>query len=227
MTNRNPYENGVDIPDFVEKNDKDIDMSVFKMPKDDEERLNIDLDEFDDEDDDEEYTERKLSMKGICIIGGIVIVLLLVAAIVGWGYGISQHNKYADLEAKYSEVETKLTSANTEIVTLKETNATLEQQLKEKETSASESETATGTKMTVTAGVYLRTGAGVKYDYVKVSKLSDDLKLLVNDNGTINVGSSITVYQKTEDDAGRTWGKISNDQEVWICLKDGSETYAK
>lgn len=225
MTNRNPYENGVDIPDFVEKNDNDIDMSIFKMPSDDEPRKSIEVDEFDEDPYSEDYGERKLSQRGLVIIGGIIIALLLIATIIGWGFGISRNNKYVELQEQYTEVETKLNSANAEIVTLKEENAKLTEEIAANEATAVETET--GTKMTVTVGVTLRTGAGTKYQTVNINKLPDDLKLLVNDNATINVGSSITVYETKTDDSNRTWAKIVSDQDVWMCIQEGDEKYAK
>ena len=69
MKEKNPYENGVDIPDFVESKDSNIDKSLFKID-DEEAQEEYDEEEYEDE---EEGGSRKLSARGIMIIGIIAI----------------------------------------------------------------------------------------------------------------------------------------------------------
>ena len=227
MTNRNPYENGVDIPDFVEKND-DIDMSVFRMDTDEEPRSKFDIE---DDDDDDEYEDepRRLSGKGSTIIVGILAVVFLIAAVAGWIFGISKNNAYKKIEADYQTVTKQLTEANNNVSNLQAQISQLNDQitaLQNAQTQSSSSDKTGGTPYKMVVGVKVRTGAGTKYSCVSEDKVSDDVAEMCDFNGdvtTIREGSIVSVYEaKTED--GSTWGRI--DDGAWVCLSGDGETYA-
>lgn len=227
MTNRNPYENGVDIPDFVEKND-DIDMSVFRMDTEETPKNNVDFDDEDDDDYDDE-PRRNLSGKGVTVIVGIIAVILLIAAVAGWIFGISKNNAYKKIEADYQTVTKQLTEANNNVSNLQAQISQLNDQitaLQNAQTQSSSSDKTGGTPYKMVVGVKVRTGAGTKYSCVSEDKVSDDVAEMCDFNGdvtTIREGSIVSVYEaKTED--GSTWGRI--DDGAWVCLSGDGETYA-
>lgn len=221
MTNKNPYENGVDIPEFVEKNDNDIDMSVFKMAED---GGNIDVD-------DEEYEEesRKLSPKGVMIIGGIVIVLLLVASISGWIFGISKNNSLTKLQAEYDTVAAKLTEADSTITTLQNNitvlNAEMEKLKGSQTTTGGSTEELKGDKYKFAADISVRDGAGSK-KFADFNKLPDAVADCVyeNDGQVTTRDGAIMAVSETKEVDGNVWGKVANN--AWICIKYGGEEWA-
>ena len=227
MTNRNPYENGVDIPDFVEKND-DIDMSVFRMDTEETPKNNVDF-EYEDDDDYDDEPRRNLSGKGVTVIVGIIAVILLIAAVAGWIFGISKNNAYKKIEADYQTVTKQLTEANNNVSNLQAQISQLNDQitaLQNAQTQSSSSDKTGGTPYKMVVGVKVRTGAGTKYSCVSEDKVSDDVAEMCDFNGdvtTIREGSIVSVYEaKTED--GSTWGRI--DDGAWVCLSGDGETYA-
>ena len=225
MTNKNPYENGVDIPDFVEKKDDDIDMSVFKMA---DEQANNNFDIEDDEYEDDEEPRRKLSPKGLIIIGGIVIVLLLVAAVSGWIFGISKNNSLNKLEAEYTTLKTKYddSAKQVEDLTNQITIMKAEAEKAASSSSSSSTEEAPNTKYKMEGDVSVRKSAGSK-EFADFNKLPDavadqlynneDLKTLTTRDGAI-----LPVYE-TKDVSGNTWGRIADN--AWVCLKFQGEEW--
>jgi len=219
MTNRNPYEKGVDIPDFVESRDDNIDMSLFKM----------DPDQEDEYEDDEEYEEpRRLSGKGIMIIEGVIIAILLVAAIAGWVFGISKSKQITTLtqekEAaveKYNTLESKVTSLETENASLLQENETLK---------ASQQTLAKGEyqEYKFKIAVRVRQSGSSKSNIASYSKMSSEAKEFVNVDGdtvTVKTGVAVKIYETKTDTDGMTWGRI--DDNAWVCLVDSDgETYA-
>lgn len=229
MTNKNPYENGVDIPDFVENKDDSIDMSVFKMA--DEEAKNSEPD-FDDEEEYDDEPRRKLSSKGIVIIGGVLIVLLLIAAISGWIFGISKSNSLNKLQADYEAVQVELNKAKEDVTTLSAQNVELNakiagMEVKEEDTPASDEEVK-GDKYKFAGDINVRDGVGSsKFANYKdlpttvqdVLYYNEDLKTLTTRDGAI-----IVVSETKADSAGNTWGKVA--KNAWICLKYNGEEWA-
>lgn len=221
MTNKNPYENGVDIPEFVEKNDSDIDMSVFKMA--DNQKDNFDDDEYDEE------PSRKISPKGIMILGGILIVLLLIAAISGWIFGISKNNSLTKLQAEYETVTKKLTEAETTITTLQNNNTVLQAELDKYKDGGSSSAggvtTVSGDKYKFAGDISVRDAAGSK-KFANFDKLPTDVADNVYQNGgqVTTRDGAIMVVSETKEVDGNVWGKVANN--AWICIKYGSEEWA-
>ena len=155
------YETETNIPDFVETRDgKDPDLSVFNFD-DTEETTNLDLNEEDDdeyeEDDDYDRPRRKLSTKGILIIVCAVAVLLLVATIAGWVYGIGQHNAYSKIESQYNELSSQVSGLNSQISNLKAENSELQAQIDSTKGDSNSAYSGPGTyEITEESGVNLR-----------------------------------------------------------------------
>lgn len=224
MTNKNPYENGVDIPEFVEKNDNDIDMSVFKMA--DNQNDNFDDDEYDEE------PSRKISPKGIMILGGILIVLLLIAAISGWIFGISKNNSLTKLQAEYETVTKKLTEAETTITTLQNNNTVLQAELDKYKDGGSSSAggetTVSGDKYKFSGDVGVRPSAGNLDEYADFTKLPDNVADCVYQNGKMVTtrDNVILTVSETKEVNGNLWGKVA--KNAWIAIKyDGKEFATK
>ena len=227
MATKNPYENGVDIPDFVERKTDDIDMSVFKMAESDN-TTNIDMDYEDEEYDDE--PRKKLSSKGLLVICAVVMVLLLIAAVSGWIFGISKSNSLAKLQNEYTTLQTKFNDTDAQITSLQNQvtllNTELEKYKTSNNTSSGNKEEQPNTKYKMEADVSVRKSAGSK-EYADFSKLPDavadelynneELKTLTTRDGAI-----LPVYEtKTVD--GNTWGRIADN--AWVCLVYQGETW--
>lgn len=229
MTNKNPYENGVDIPDFIEKKDDDIDMSVFKMAQDETTGNSFDIDDEDDYDDE---PKRKLSSKGLLIIGGAALVVLLIAAIAGWIFGISKNNSLTKLQAEYTTLETKLNEANTSITSLNNQITLLNTEIEKYKSSGSGDSgngtpTASGTKYKFAEGIAVRKGASSSNEYVSFSKLPDAVQDAVyENNGEVRTrdGAVAEVYETKNDSEGNLWGKVADN--AWVCLKYQGEEWA-
>lgn len=228
MTDKNPYENGVDIPEFVEKNDNDIDMSVFKMAENE-----VNNSSFDIEDDEEEYDDepkRKLSSKGIIIIGGALIVLLLIGTVSGWIFGISKNNSLKALQAEYDTIKVKLDEANTTVTTLNNENIDLKAKITELETkntssSTEEGEEVSGDKYKFDGDINVRDAVGSK-TFANFDKLPDrvaDQVYYDSANKTLvtREDAVITVIETKADSSGNTWGKVADN--AWICIKHKNE----
>lgn len=224
MKEKNPYENGVDIPDFVESRDSNIDKSLFKL---DEEEVQ---DEYDEEEyeDEEEGGSRKLSARGILIIGVIGIALCLVLAGFGVFFGISQKNKYKALETEYNAVNEKLTAANGQIADLQSQISVLQAQLAS--SSSSSSSSAEGGKAYKTNyAINVRNSAGGN-TFASWSDVPSDLQSKMTYNSekgsvVINDGVDFTVYE-TKEVGSNTWGKVVADRDVWVCLIFEGENFA-
>lgn len=227
MATKNPYENGVDIPDFVERKTDDIDMSVFKMAESDN-TTNIDMDYEDEEYDDE--PRKKLSSKGLLVICAVVMVLLLIAAVSGWIFGISKSNSLAKLQNEYTTLQTKFNDTDAQITSLQNQvtllNTELEKYKTSNNTSSGNKEEQPNTKYKMEADISVRKSAGSK-EYADFSKLPDavadelynneELKTLTTRDGAI-----LPVYEtKTVD--GNTWGRIADN--AWVCLVYQGETW--
>ena len=225
MTNRNPYENGVDIPDFVEKNDDSIDMSVFRMNTEE-----TPTNQFDIEDDEDDYDdEPRRNPKAPVLVIGILAVVFLIAAVAGWIFGISKNNAYKKIEADYQSLSTQLTEANNKVSNLEaqisQLNTQIETLTASKETSTDD-EKGDYAKYEMTVGVKVRTGAGTKYQCVSEKNVSDEVAEMCDFNEdvtTIRQGSVVKVYE-TKVDGESTWGRI--DDRAWVCLKADGEPYA-
>lgn len=226
MTNRNPYENGVDIPDFVEKNDESIDMSVFRMDTEESPKSQYD---FDDEDDEYE-NEPNRNPKAPVLVIAILAVVFLIAAIAGWIFGISKNNAYKKIEADYQTLSSQLTEEKNKASNLEaqisQLNTQIEALTKSNESSSSD-ESGDYAKYEMLVGVKVRTGAGTKYQCVSEKKVSDEVAEMCDFNEditTIREGSVVKVYE-TKVEANATWGRI--DTEAWVCLKaEDGEAYA-
>lgn len=224
MTNRNPYENGVDIPDFIEKND-DIDMSVFRMDTEESSKSDFDI-----EDDDDEFEEEpRRNPKSSVLIIGILAIVFLIVAVAGWIFGISKSNAYKKIEADYQTLSSQLTEANNKVSNLEAQISQLNTQIENMadKSSSSDSDKGDYTKYVLKVGVKVRTGAGIKYQCVSEKKVSDEVRELCDFNDdvtTIREGSVVKVYE-TKEDNSQTWGRI--DDGAWICLKaEDGEAYA-
>lgn len=224
MKEKNPYENGVDIPDFVESKDSNIDKSLFKID-DEEAQEEYDEEEYEDE---EEGGSRKLSARGIMIIGVIGIVLCLVLAGFGVFFGISQKNKYKALEAEYNAVNEKLTAANNQITELQNEITVLKTQQANNSSSASSSADG-GTAYKTNYAINVRNSAGGTA-FATWSDIPSDLQNKMTYNSekgsvVINDGVDFTVYELKEIDSN-TWGKVVADKDVWVCLVFEGENFA-
>ena len=228
MVTKNPYENGVDIPEFVErKDDDDIDMSVFKLAEGNTETNKFDIDDEDDDYDDE--PRRKLSSKGLLIICGVVMILLLIAAISGWIFGISKSNSLTKLQSEYTTLETKFKDTDATIVSLQNQvtllNTEIEKYKSSSNSSSSESkEEQPNTKYRMEADVSVRKSAGSK-EYANFSKLPDAVADELYSNGdqvTTRENAILPVYETKIVD-GNTWGRIADN--AWVCLVYQGETW--
>lgn len=229
MATKNPYENGVDIPDFVERKDDDIDMSVFKMADANNDTTNIDMEDYEDEYEDE--PRRKLSSKGLLVISAVVMVILLIAAISGWIFGISKSNSLTKLESEYKTLETKFNDTSAQITSLSNQVTLLNTELEKYKSSGGGSssegkEEQPNTKYKMEADISVRKSAGSK-EYADFSKLPDtvadelyhnsELKTLTTRDGAI-----LPVYETKIVD-GNTWGRIADN--AWVCLVYQGETW--
>lgn len=229
MATKNPYENGVDIPDFIERKDDDIDMSVFKMAEG-----NTDTNSFNIEDDEDEYDDRprrKLSSKGLLVICAVVMVLLLIAAVSGWIFGISKNNSLTKLKAEYTTLETKFKDTDATIISLQNQVTLLNTEIEKYKSSSNSSSGETkedepNTKYKMVADVSVRKSAGSK-EYATFSKLPDAVadELYYNEELktlTTRENAILPVYEtKTVD--GNTWGRIADN--AWVCIVYQGETW--
>lgn len=223
MVNKNPYENDetVDIPDFAKKaKEEDIDMSVFKLPKNDKSEEDYDDEEYYDD----EYDDGPKVSKAAIIIGIVVVVLLAAAAIFGFVWGSNQKKAAA---AALQQVETLKTenAALTTKVTELQTQIT---ELQKKQSGTTTGDATTSKNYTIAVdSVNLRAGAGTEYDYVDYSDLDDTLAKVASESeeGTAYLvkGANITVLE-TKTNGSDTWGKLAD--EVWVCLKQGTTDFA-
>lgn len=219
MTSRNPYENGVDIPGFVDKKDDDIDMSVFNAVDNQD-------DDYDDEDDYYDDEPKKLSSKGITVILMVACAVLLISTIASLAYGLNKGKDYKQLLAEhtslktnYEETSKKVDELNNEIKLLKAASSEGE--------STGEGETSQ-TKVTykMTASVGVRKTPEPK-EYASFSKLPSEVAdLLLYDDAqntlTTKVGAVLTVYE-TKEVSGNVWGRIADN--AWVALKYGGENW--
>lgn len=228
MTNRNPYENGVDIPDFVEKKDDDIDMSVFKMAEGSTFSESYDIE--DDEDDYDDEPKRKLSSKGIIIIGGVLVVVLFIAAISGWIFGISKNNALTKLNADYTTLKAKLDETNTTISALENQVVVLTAEVekyKSEESSGNTSgePTSANTKYKMEEGINVRKSPGSN-EFANFNKLpdevADELYYDATNGVTTRAGAILPVYE-TKEVSGNTWGRIADN--AWVCLNYNGEKW--
>lgn len=229
MVTKNPYENGVDIPEFVDKKDDDIDMSIFKMADTNTGTNHFDIDDEDDDYDDE--PRRKLSSKGLSIVCGVAMILLLIAAISGWIFGVSKNNSLTKLQSEYTTLETKFKDTDATITSLQNQVTLLNTELEKYKSSSNNNggkteEEQPNTKYKMEADISVRKSAGSK-EYADFSKLpdavadelynNDELKTLTTRDGAI-----LPVYEtKTVD--GNTWGRIADN--AWVCLVYQGETW--
>lgn len=220
MIEKNPYENGVDIPDFVETKEEDVDLSVFKMSDDE---LNTGTNNFslDDEEDDEEYEEddeprRKLSPKGVMVIGIALIVILLVTTVVGFVYGAKQHNAYKAALAQTETLKSNVDSLNAQIGEL---NAEIE---KLKTPVVETPSSSDGTNYKVKYGMNVRSSATTSAGYASTDNLKGVSGVLTNDGAVMMQAGAVVKVYETKVDGGRTWGRIGNN--AWICLVDTDGT---
>lgn len=231
MNENNPYEKDetVDIPDFpsIKDSDEDIDRSIFNM-SDDESSSDVE-----DSDDEEYYEEEPTYLKvkkSAVIVAGVVLAVLLVLAIFGVVYGISNKNKYSSLKTEYDQYVATATAKETE---LNAKITELQTQINNANSNTSDNtmnkDNAVTYKVTsaVDDGIKVRSGAGTNYDQVKVSDLSEDLQKVVTEVGGyayVNGNAEFTVYETAKDSSGNTWGRI--DSNAWVCVIYGEDTYA-
>lgn len=230
MLEKNPYENGVDIPDFVETKEDDIDMSVFKMSEDELKSNTSSLDfaaedEYDyDDDEEDDEPKRKLSAKGVVLVGGLLIAVLLITTIIGFVFGFSQKGKVKELQAQVETVNAQLVEANNKVTAL-QNEITAMKAAAEAEKEPQPQTGGSSYKIVSSSGIRVRNAAGATGNsYAKEA----DCKVLkdVNINeGVIMLssGADVNVYETVEV-SGATWGRIVDGKDVWICLKmaDGS-----
>lgn len=232
MFDKNPYENEDQFESIDEKNEDEVDMSAFNLADNNSETQDYDY----DDDDDEEGGRRKLNYKGVVIIGAVLIVLLLIASIAGWIFGISKNNALTKLKDEYATLETKLTTANNDLATLKNEYTLLSAELEKLKTQSNESgttETGTGTtteegtKYKMTEGVAVRTGAGSSNAIVNYDDLPEDIQNIVyydKDNKKVTTREAVFPILETKQDSNsNTWGRIA--KGAWVCLVYQGETW--
>ena len=221
MKEKNPYENGVDIPDFVESRDN-VDKSLFKLDDEDVK------DEYDDEEeyeDEEDSSGRKLSAKGILVLGITAVVVLVIVAGASFFYGMGQSNKYKALKAEYDKVQTELANAKEEIISL-QNEITIMQNQSSSSSSSGSTTTNSGKAYVTSTALNVRSSAGGS-TFAKWSDIPSSLQDRITYNSSnsavvVKEGAEITVYEtKTVD--SNTWGKIVADKDAWVVLVlDGS-----
>lgn len=219
MVERNPYENGVDIPDFVETKEEDVDLSVFKMSDDE---LNTSTNNFPvDDEDEEEYEEddepkRKLSPKGVMVIGIALIVILLITTVVGFVWGGKQKNAYKAALVQVETLKGNVDSLNSQIAELNAQIEALKTPVVETPSSSD------GTNYKIKYGMNVRSAATTAAGYASSDSLKGVNGVLTNDGAVMmQAGATVKVYE-TKVDGGRTWGRIGNN--AWICLIDSDGT---
>lgn len=236
MTNKNPYENGVDIPDFVEKNDSDIDMSVFKMNQEQTQESPLSKQEEPEIEEDEEWDEepkKKLSQKGLVIISGTAVVILLILAVVGWIMNFSKANKLTALQSENETLQAQVANAQSTIATLQVENASLKTQIEQAQSSSSSggsseggsSEEKGGDVYKFEASINVRDGAGSS-NFANFSKLPDKVADQLYSNGdevTTRENCELTVYETKKDSSGNLWGRVAD--SAWICINYGGEAW--
>ena len=220
MKEKNPYENGVDIPDFVESRDNNIDKSIFKLDDEEEKDIYEDEEECDDE---EDSSSRKLSNKGIQVLGITIVVVLVIVAGASFFYGMGQANKYKALKTEYDKIQTELAAAKEEIITLQNEITIMQNQAS---SSNNTSTSDTGKAYVTVSAINVRSSAGgstfAKWDDIP-SSLRDVITYDTNSGAVVlKASSEVTVYEtKTVD--SNTWGRLVADKDVWVCLVlDGS-----
>ena len=233
MAEKNPYENdSVDIPDFssTKDDDEDIDRSIFS--------LNNDEEEDEDEDDEEYYDEApkyykvKRSALIICIV---VFCLLLVGAVFGIIWGVSNNNKYNSLKTEY---DTYVSKAKETENSLNAKITELEAQINSSSSSSSEtdgtsSETTTYKVSDAVGSINVRSGANSNNSRVKYSDLPSDVQSSVkeNDDGYAYVEANSTfkvleTSKDTDSSENKVWAKIADN--AWICIEsDGAKWASK
>lgn len=228
MFDKNPYENENEFENYEEKKEDEVDMSAFNLADNNAETQDYDYD------DEEETETRKLNYKGIVVVGAILIVLLLIASIAGWIFGISKNNALTKLKDEYATLESKLTTANNDLATLKNEYTVLSAELEKVKSQANESgstetgtgtTTETGTKYKMQDGVSVRKGAGTSNDFIDYKSIPEEIKDLViydEKTGAVTTREAVfSVYETKSDSESKTWGRIA--KGAWVRLDFGTK----
>ena len=226
MFDKNPYE--TEEENLEEREDDGVDMSAFNLADN-----NSNDDEFEY---DEEETERKLNYRSIVVIGAVLIVILLIAAIAGWIFGISKSNSLNKLKTEYTTVETKLTEANKNLEALQNDYNVLQAEFQKAEADKQNEETTSseGSGEAVKADTYyvmkgdvaVRKGAGTSNDFANFDKLPAEIQDVVYSNeGEVRTrdDAKVPVYETKKDSASNVWGRIADN--AWVCLTYQGEAW--
>ena len=229
MAEKNPYENdSVDIPDFssTKDDDEDIDRSIFS--------LNDDEEEVEDEDDEEYYDEAPKYYKvrrSALIICIVVFCLLLVGAVFGIIWGVSNNNKYNSLKSEY---DTYVSKAKETENSLNAKITELEAQINSSSSSSSDgtsTETSTYKVSDAVSSINVRSGASSSNARVKYSDLPSDVQSSVkqNDDGYayVEANSTFKVLETSKDSdssENKVWAKIADN--AWVCIESDGEKWA-
>lgn len=197
MTDKNPYEkqDSIEIPQFSNKKDDSIDISLFKTNEEVEES------EFDD-DDYEDYEES--GNKKIWIIVGAVIGLILVVGIIF--SIIFATNKAKEYDAIYNEYQAYVTQSTKKEADYKQSISDLQKEVEElkAELEGQKQQNKNGTEYRCT-----------QEDNVNVRKEASTTSEKV---GLVTYNEIVVVYE-TKIQSGYTWGRIDSG---WVVIKDNA-----
>ena len=220
MVDKNPYENDdVEVPNFGETEEKGAD-PIFNM---DTTGVVPETDAYTTEE------EAESSSKVAIVVLIVFLVLFLVGTISGWLFGISKSNEVNTVKEEASTIEKKLneeiTSLQTQVSTL---TAELEAAKAATTTTTDSGSTQPGTSTPANTyylmedGVSVRPSAGSTDSYADYSKLPDDIKNIVYQDGkkVTTRAAKFPVYE-TKEVGGKSWGKVADN--AWVCLDYGTK----
>lgn len=227
MLDNNPYEkknsanDGLDIPDFVEDNDthNGPDMSIFNM-SDEELYDSVDYTSnnqtINDNEDDDLYKRPKKHKSGLtlCIITILVLLATTVAATL---FALKEHKAFQAVNTQNLQLVGERQASDKKIADLQ---AKIDALTKKEETKTDDTTTVTGGKTyeVVVEGIHFRnkpaTYAVADFTMYNGSEIAD-------------VGDEFIALEvvKGSNDESMSFIKIA--ENVYICIDDGNEVYAK
>ena len=212
---------GLDIPDFIEDNDKDtgsVDMSIFKMS---DEELYGDSKKKKSEKL-EETTEKKKNSNSTIILCLILIVILFIAAVGGIIFAVKKNSDYTKANDELTQVKATINDYQTRINNLTEQVNTLNEKIEELKKADTKSDPNSkypkGTVLYVTEdgqGMTIKKQASMDAEAIDAAQTYADW------------GDKFTLLEDaTLDSNGNYWGKtekgyirIEYNGEIW-CSKE-------
>lgn len=220
MIDKNPYEkDDVNVPNFTNQ-ETNGDGPIFNM---DTTSITTQTDSFDP------MEEAESSSKTAIIVLVAFLILFVIGSITGWIFGITKSKEAANVQ---EEFDTYKVTSQKQITDLESQVSALQLEIEANKNNNTSSEGSTstdpGTKTEANTyylmeeSVSVRPSAGATDSYADYSKLPDDIKNIVYQDGSkvTTRAAKFPVYE-TKTVGSTNWGRIADN--AWVCIDYGTK----